>query len=311
MSTQLLILLSVLLIGIVLYQCFVLYEAFDTQTNTNTNSEIATDEELKEFMKRMKRYVSENATNSNENVRTVIREIREMLVMLKIYLNTPESERQDKPKIADLYRMYDTIKLPYTKRSQTANSGLPGVAATASTASTATSATTPPVNKLLQQSTYTYTPPSPTSTMSKDSYEKKRQELEKEKEELDRLDKLQPSVILNGDNQDSKLTENDAAAMNLKSKSDLIRDIREVIRNELSRFKSMTTASSQDVLKEQAKKNISRKMDSDNDISVSRQMAEQQGREMSAYSPKRECPANMDEYIRKDSIPCWGCTLDY
>ena len=111
---------------------------------------------------------------------------------------------------------------------------------------------------------------------------------------------------------DVSLTEDGAEAKNLKSKSDLIRDIREVIRNELSRFKSMTTASSQDVLKEQAQKDnkvISRKMD--NDIDVSNQIAEQQGREMSAYNPKRECPANMDEYIRKDSIPCWGCSLDY
>ena len=23
------------------------------------------------------------------------------------------------------------------------------------------------------------------------------------------------------------------------------------------------------------------------------------------------CPKNMDDYIRKDSIPCYGCTLGY
>jgi len=34
-----------------------------------------------------------------------------------------------------------------------------------------------------------------------------------------------------------------------------------------------------------------------------------QGREM-GQRPKW-CPKNMDDYIRKDSIPCYGCTLDY
>jgi len=34
-----------------------------------------------------------------------------------------------------------------------------------------------------------------------------------------------------------------------------------------------------------------------------------QGQEM-GQRPKW-CPKNMDDYIRKDSIPCYGCTLDY
>jgi hypothetical protein len=32
--------------------------------------------------------------------------------------------------------------------------------------------------------------------------------------------------------------------------------------------------------------------------------------EMKAVRPTY-CPKDMNQYIRKDEIPCWGCTLDY
>jgi hypothetical protein len=36
-----------------------------------------------------------------------------------------------------------------------------------------------------------------------------------------------------------------------------------------------------------------------------------QGREMEQSWRPKWCPKNMDDYIRKDSIPCYGCNLGY
>jgi len=36
-----------------------------------------------------------------------------------------------------------------------------------------------------------------------------------------------------------------------------------------------------------------------------------QGQEMNQALRPKYCPKNMDDYIRKDSIPCYGCNLGY
>jgi hypothetical protein len=83
-----------------------------------------------------------------------------------------------------------------------------------------------------------------------------------------------------------------------QEKSELLRDIQQIVRTELLGQQKMTTASSQPVLR----------AGSNEGILMSPAAA--QGQEMSTARDKF-CPKNMNEYIRKDSIPCWNCTLDY
>lgn len=83
-----------------------------------------------------------------------------------------------------------------------------------------------------------------------------------------------------------------------QEKSELLRDIQQIVRTELLGQQKMTTASSQPIL------NAGTNMPSP--ISP----AAAQGQELATAREKR-CPKDMNEYIRKDSIPCWNCTLDY
>ena len=83
-----------------------------------------------------------------------------------------------------------------------------------------------------------------------------------------------------------------------QDKAALLRDIQEIVRTELLQQQKLTTASSQPVLRAGA----------DGNILMS--PAAVQGQELSTARDKF-CPKNMNEYIRKDSIPCWNCTLDY
>lgn len=102
------------------------------------------------------------------------------------------------------------------------------------------------------------------------------------------------------------LTDTSKVAMNAQNKSKLLQDIQQIVRNECMNEKLMTTAKSQDILKTDKNKD----KESDSGLCGS-QIAEQQGREMAAKRPERPCPYDMNQYVRKDSIPCWGCTLDY
>lgn len=93
-----------------------------------------------------------------------------------------------------------------------------------------------------------------------------------------------------------------------KKKSDMLRDIQSIVHNELISNLQMTSSNSQPYL-QKMKRNGKSKDDDDDDCDD--QIAEQQGKEMSTTRPKRPCPQDMNDYIRKDSIPCMGCTLDY
>ena len=80
----------------------------------------------------------------------------------------------------------------------------------------------------------------------------------------------------------------------------LLRDIQQAVHNELASLKGMTTASSQPLFQ----------TESSNKVLMSDDPSLQQGAEMKAARPTY-CPKDMSQYIRKDQIPCWGCTLDY
>jgi hypothetical protein len=91
-------------------------------------------------------------------------------------------------------------------------------------------------------------------------------------------------------------------ASDAAARAALIRDIEAALKQDLLANKGMTTANSQDVLCEGDEE--------DDDVDSAALM---QGQEYSANCPNRpdaNCPKDMSQYIRKDSIPCWNCSLD-
>ncbi len=89
-------------------------------------------------------------------------------------------------------------------------------------------------------------------------------------------------------------------AMSLQQKTDLLKDIQKLVRNEILAQRQI----------DQSSVNVPN--------SSVQSESEQQGKEFNKSKP---CPANpdgscppvpdMSQYIRKDQIPCWNCTLDY
>lgn len=92
-----------------------------------------------------------------------------------------------------------------------------------------------------------------------------------------------------------------SAAQETQKRASLLRDIRQVVHNEMMRDRSMTTASSQPLFQTESKESALLS----NDPSLL------QGQEHSRATRPTYCPKDMNEYIRKDSIPCYACTLDY
>lgn len=90
------------------------------------------------------------------------------------------------------------------------------------------------------------------------------------------------------------------AAAEKAERSGLLRDIQQIVHNELASYKGMTTASSQPMFQTA----------SPDKVLLSDDPSLQQGAELKAARPTY-CPKDMSQYIRKDQIPCWGCTLDY
>jgi hypothetical protein len=80
----------------------------------------------------------------------------------------------------------------------------------------------------------------------------------------------------------------------------LLRDIQQIVRNEVLQTRGMTTANAQPLFQAASKGNAL----------VSEDPSLQQGAEHCNSRPK-VCPKDMSQYIRKDQIPCWGCTVDY
>jgi hypothetical protein len=80
----------------------------------------------------------------------------------------------------------------------------------------------------------------------------------------------------------------------------LLRDIQQIVHNELLQTKGMTTANAQPLFQAASKEKVL----------LSEDPSLQQGAEHCNSRPK-VCPKDMSQYIRKDQIPCWGCTLDY
>lgn len=88
---------------------------------------------------------------------------------------------------------------------------------------------------------------------------------------------------------DYSITESEetSIAKEKNRQSKFLHDVQSIVHNELLNEQGMTTANSQDYLREKK----------------DRQSAN------SKPNQKKGCP-DMSEYIRKDSIPCWGCNLE-
>lgn len=85
-----------------------------------------------------------------------------------------------------------------------------------------------------------------------------------------------------------------AAAADAQQKTDFLSSVQKIIRNELLASRSTD-------------KGVTSQHDQVPSISS---QALSQGKEYSNAGHKTNCP-DMDDYIKKDSIPCWGCALDY
>ena len=84
------------------------------------------------------------------------------------------------------------------------------------------------------------------------------------------------------------LSDTGYTAMVLQQKSDLLKDIQKIVKNE--------------ILSNRATEYIDK-----NAVSVPT-LAIAQGAE---YNANASCDHDMSQYIKKDAIPCWGCSLDY
>lgn len=96
-------------------------------------------------------------------------------------------------------------------------------------------------------------------------------------------------------------------AMDLHQKMDLLRDIQQAVRNEI-----LVGRNTKPIISGET-----RKAPSDTDATAQGQEYENNCYKDTEYrcpkNPDGSCPPvpDMSEYIRKDAIPCWGCSLDY
>lgn len=98
-------------------------------------------------------------------------------------------------------------------------------------------------------------------------------------------------------------------AMNLQQKAELLKDIQKVVRNEVLASRSTTPLIN-------GKGNGNCKGDSSDSTSQGQEYSESCYKDTEYRCPKNpdgSCPPipDMSQYIKKDEIPCWGCSLDY
>jgi hypothetical protein len=101
-------------------------------------------------------------------------------------------------------------------------------------------------------------------------------------------------------------------AMALKQKSDLLTNLQKIFRNELLASRSMD-ASMKDTSSSNSKSSSTQQ---GNEFNKTSQKCDDSSDEDSYRCPKNpdgSCPPvpDMTQYIKKDAIPCWGCSVDY
>ncbi len=115
---------------------------------------------------------------------------------------------------------------------------------------------------------------------------------------------IQPQVAMSDTSYD---------AMSLKQKSDLLSNIQKIFRNELLANRS-TDSSVMDTSSSSCSDSSSTQQG--NEFNKKSQKGDSPSDEDSYRCPKNpdgSCPPvpDMTQYIKKDAIPCWGCSVDY
>jgi len=111
-------------------------------------------------------------------------------------------------------------------------------------------------------------------------------------------------------------------AMNLQQRMELLKDIQKIVKNEVLASRSTTPIISGETEKPRKEHNISGETEkprksSDTDSTAQGKEYEDTCYKGSEYrcpkNPDGSCPPvpDMTQYIKKDAIPCWGCSLDY
>jgi len=101
-----------------------------------------------------------------------------------------------------------------------------------------------------------------------------------------------PEISISKNGQDARI---------LQQKSDLLKDIQKVVRNEILANRNTTPIVNDEATCQE-------------DNECENTTATSQGKEYSSRCHKdKSCSQqpDMSQYIKKDSIPCWGCSLDY
>jgi hypothetical protein len=108
-------------------------------------------------------------------------------------------------------------------------------------------------------------------------------------------------------------------AMTLKQRSDLLRDVQRLVRDEIRMARQLNPLNEQGQQQEQS--NHSEWQGRDYYRRRQKEQQEDQGQQGQQQEQEYRCPKNPDgscppvpdmtQYIRKDQIPCWGCSVDY
>jgi len=128
-----------------------------------------------------------------------------------------------------------------------------------------------------------------TKTNNKNKTKKPEADYENSGSFSDDTTKITKDILGNGMNFNYVMNESNVTA-NAKQKNNqakFLKDIQSIVHNEMLNQQGMTTANSQEYLRDKA----------------------QRRRENMKPNRIPGCP-DMSDYIRKDSIPCWGCTLE-
>jgi hypothetical protein len=95
-------------------------------------------------------------------------------------------------------------------------------------------------------------------------------------------------------------------AMNLQQRAELLKDIQKLVRNEIIANRNTSPIISGETRKENKSNSTEQGKEYENSCYKDTEYR-------CPKNPDGSCPPvpDMSQYIRKDQIPCWGCSLDY
>jgi len=113
------------------------------------------------------------------------------------------------------------------------------------------------------------------------------------------------------------ISDTQGLASNKLNDANILQSIQKIIHNELLSQKGMTTGAQMAFLGEKKRKNRRTMEDEYEEDVIAEDIEEEndspsnhQGKEFTRDCPKNTGKPDMSQYIRKDSIPCWGCRVE-